>query len=153
MELICRFQTNAEFFFVSYENFDLILRKCSGPFCGLEITYQQREPCPNFLGREYQMFSKPILILYTFCFWLSKQKSMLFLENSSGKGSSKQRGRNKTTKQFNFTLNFSISTRICYNYLIGYYFSRIFTLGRLYSTELRNSNRLSMFGNKYFNQL
>merc|ERR1711979_180466 len=53
--------------------------------CRLEQARQQREPCPNFLGREYQMFSKPILILYTFCFWLSKQKSMLFLENSSGK--------------------------------------------------------------------
>ena len=68
------------------------------------------------------MFSKPILILYTFCFWLSKQKSMLFLENSSGKGSLKQRGRNKTTKQFYFTLNFSISTKITCKCLIRYNF-------------------------------
>ena len=54
----------------------------------LHFTYHWRDPCPNFLGLEYQMFSNPMFGDITFQkLLLAKQQSCFVLEVQGGKGS------------------------------------------------------------------
>ena len=54
----------------------------------LRLTYHWRDPCPNFLGLEYQMFSNPMFGDITFQkLLLAKQQSCFVLEVWYGKGS------------------------------------------------------------------